>query len=46
MDSLRGIKVNVLIVEEVKDAGRVIHKDTEAIRMRPKLIRRTDILHL
>lgn len=45
MDSLRGIKVNVFIVEEVKDVGRVIRKDIEVIRMRLKLIRRIDILY-
>lgn len=45
MDSLRGIKVNVFIVEEVKDVGRVIYKDIEVIRMRLKLIRRIDILY-
>lgn len=37
--SLRGAEVNVLRVEEAKDAGGVIHKDMEALRMRPKLTR-------
>lgn len=46
MGSLRGIEINVLTVEEVKDARGVIEKDLEALRMGPKFTRRRDVSHL
>lgn len=38
--------VVVIIVEEVRDAGRVVYKNVEAFRMKSKLTRRRDILNL